>query len=400
MSSVIVSIGLNFWQTELVKAANRLGYNVIGVDRNASAPGVGHCTRYLEMSAHDADGIAGGLSALGISNSEIVAVMTIGSRGSITCASHLAKKLDVRGAVIDENAASRLVDRKAFREFMISVGLPCPAYTVIDKAVANIEFEGPWIVKSVLDSSGSEGLTLVRNRADLSHAVEHALSVGAKRGQRSPAIVEQYIEGRDIGIFGMFQDGQAEFTAIVDRVVKPLPHCLPKHYSAPAELPRELDANALAAFEVLYSNLLVDSGPIYAEMRLCSRTGQAYILEAEPSLPAYSARVIAEALDIDLEEIFVRAITGATIPEVQQQGAAACHFVYGAEGRFRGLQDAWQGEDPSGLLQVRQPGERLDATNCSSIAAVCFATAETPKAARLSAEIRARAISIEVDKAA
>jgi hypothetical protein len=396
MSRKIISIGLNFWQTELVKAAVDLGFEVIGVDQNSNAPGVATCTEFFEMSAHNADGIAVALKARGIPNDDIAAVMTIGSRGSITCASRLASHLQTRGAVIDEERAGLLVDRGAFRAFLENMGLPCPAFALVEDVDTPVDFDGPWIVKSALDSSGSEGLTVVEDRAALPDAIEHALAVGRKRGVASPAIVETYIKGCDVGVLGLFRGGELMFQGIVERVVTPMPHCLPLHYSAPAELSEALRSSALEAYDRLCENLDVADGPIYAEIRLCERTGKAFILEAEPTLPAYAARVVAEAYGINLEDAFVRVITGGDLPAIADPHAASCHFVYGESGRFHAMHDAGIGGT---VLQVRRPGDRINATDCSSIGAVCFARAATPRDARRHAAKRANYITISVDAA-
>lgn len=77
----------------------------------------------------------------------------------------------------------------------------------------NISF--PVLVKPV-DGSGSRGITICHNREELNDAYHKAID----SSKQKKALIEQYIEGREVTVFWLFVDGQYYLTAIGNRHVK------------------------------------------------------------------------------------------------------------------------------------------------------------------------------------
>ena len=77
----------------------------------------------------------------------------------------------------------------------------------------NISF--PVLVKPV-DGSGSRGITICHNREELNDAYQKAID----SSKQKKALIEQYIEGREVTVFWLFVDGQYYLTAIGNRHVK------------------------------------------------------------------------------------------------------------------------------------------------------------------------------------
>lgn len=73
----------------------------------------------------------------------------------------------------------------------------------------------PVMVKPV-DGSGSRGITICHNQEELKEAYQKA--IGSSKQKK--AIIEQYIEGREVTVFWLFVDGKYYLTAIGNRHVK------------------------------------------------------------------------------------------------------------------------------------------------------------------------------------
>jgi len=396
----IVNIGLGPWQTPLVEAAQAMGYRVIGVDINPDAPGAAGADSFLRMSAHEPGPIRDALTKLDLGGAVIRAVITIGSRGSLTCAGVLARDLDVRGRVVDLEALDTLVDREKFRSFLQRHGLAVPIYRVVTSSEMEIDIPLPLIAKSVLDTSGSEGLTVVRERSDLCDAIRHAQKI-PRHGMDGRVIVEQYIEGRDIGVFGFFSDGELYWQAFVDREVEPMPHCLPKHYSAPATL-SEIEISVLNDnFCRIAQAIAVADGPFYAEFRLVEDGPACYALEAEPTLPAYATRLLADAYAIDPYRHFVETVVeGQVAPIVAEPGAAACRFVYGqSPGRIGRIERPERLSNGSEIRVLQRVGASVDNASARSICAVAFAVAKNVDVANQRAGKLADQVEVEIEPA-
>lgn len=73
----------------------------------------------------------------------------------------------------------------------------------------------PVLVKPV-DGSGSRGITICHNREELDSAYQKAID----SSKQKKALIEQYIEGREVTVFWLFVDGKYYLTAIGNRHVK------------------------------------------------------------------------------------------------------------------------------------------------------------------------------------
>lgn len=73
----------------------------------------------------------------------------------------------------------------------------------------------PVLVKPV-DGSGSRGITICHDRKELNDAYQKAID----SSKQKKALIEQYIEGREVTVFWLFVDGRYYLTAIGNRHVK------------------------------------------------------------------------------------------------------------------------------------------------------------------------------------
>lgn len=371
---MILCIGLNYWQSRLVLAAKRRGHRVAGVDIDPNAHGCGECDIYLQASAHDPNGILAGMEKAGIRPDMIDAVLTLGTRGALTTVAQICERLGVPGAVLPMEGSGIVVDRARFRAFVQALDLPTPRHAIIHSVDAVAPFAGPWVVKASKDTSGSEGLTVVHQASDLPSAIRRALRAARRHGDRGAAIIEQYVPGKDIGIFAIFQSGTPVFSTIIDRTVTALPYCLPQRYAIPTNVSESAETAALRCFGTLAAALRIGSGPFYAEVRVEAETGRPFVIEAEPTLPAFISTVVSMAHRIDLEDLFLHVATKTTTIDLPgEHRAAVCRFLYGPAGTVASMScPATHRVDVIGSA-LRQAGDRLDPTTCASICAYAVA---------------------------
>lgn len=104
-----------------------------------------------------------------------------------------------------------LIAKDQYKALCRQFGVPTiPEYSIDDE---NIKY--PVLVKPV-DSSGSRGITICHNREELKAAVE----VGRKASKQGKALIERYMEGREVTVFWTFQDGNYYLSALANRHVK------------------------------------------------------------------------------------------------------------------------------------------------------------------------------------
>lgn len=135
-------------------------------------------------------------------------------------------------------ATSSLVEntmnKAVFKENCVRFGVPTmKRFEREDVERGNVEF--PIIVKPV-DGSGSRGITVCKRFEDVAPAIEHALRI-SKSGE---LIIESYVEGDEIGVNYILQDGRIAMTAMHDRhlqvegmslVKLPLAYVYPSKYT-------------------------------------------------------------------------------------------------------------------------------------------------------------------------
>ncbi|MEA5363489.1 ATP-grasp domain-containing protein [Amycolatopsis sp., V23-08] len=130
-------------------------------------------------------------------------------------------------------AVHRVRTKDACREALAAAGFPQPTVRLCaDEAAAEAflgEYAGPWIVKP-RDAMGSTGVSLVTKAAQLPAAI--ALLPDAK-----PFLVEQFVEGPEFSVEGVFLGGEPKILAVTAKEKVPPPFFVETGHVLPAPLP-------------------------------------------------------------------------------------------------------------------------------------------------------------------
>ena len=318
----ILCIGSGIWQMPSIAAMHRLGYGIIAVDLDPNAPGFKLADHVINLSAHDPAPVFQALTDMEFDLSSIILVFTTASRGCITTAAELAGKLGVTGPGIAPESTDILVDRDRFRNFLRENGLPSPHSQVVSDASQVNGLEYPLVVKSNVNTSGSAGINLVENSAGLPAAIAAA----QKAGKTDYAIVEDFLPGEDLGVFGVFHRGKPFFITAIQRRVHQQPHFLPAEYLAPAEMNNEI----YHTYTRLGECLKVTAGPFYVEFRISEKRKKCYPIECEPTVPAHIDYLVSNSAGIQTAELVILSLLNKIeeIPEISVDASAGCRFVY------------------------------------------------------------------------
>lgn len=176
---------------EVVIALQRLGVEVIAVDRYADAPGhqVAHRAHVIDMT----DGAA--LRALVEAERPHLIVPEIEAIATATLAE--IEQEGLARVVPTARATQLTMNREGIRRLAAEeLGLPTSPYAFADsrealEAAINAGIGYPCVVKPVMSSSG-KGQSVLRSAADLDHAWSHAMAGGRVAGTR--IIVEGFID--------------------------------------------------------------------------------------------------------------------------------------------------------------------------------------------------------------
>jgi hypothetical protein len=211
-------------------------------------------------------------------------------------------------------------------------------------------------------------------------------------------IIEAYITGRDVGVFGLFLKGELQFHDYVLRQVHDVPHCLPKRYQiqkAFSDTEKEL---LKTDFEALARALGVSTGPFYTEYRLTDDGERCFALECEPTLPAYAAKLISNSIGRDLNELFVDVVVSGRLPDLSADNRrySACRFIYS---ETTGVIEAIKvgGNLPLGceVYLHSKVGDQLDNTSARSVCAVAFGTGQDAEQVETAIDRTVAAVTVE-----
>ncbi len=184
----------------LIENLQGRGYYTILVDYLDSPPAADVADEHLKESTLDREKV---LQIAKENNADLVIATCVDQANVIAC--YVAEKLNLPHPYSYENA-SLIADKTSMKQKMIDVGIPTAKY-VIAESIDEIDLNTlsfPIVVKPS-DSNGSKGVRKVDNTEELTIYLNEALKIS----RNGKAIVEEFIEGDEVGIDCFITEGKA-----------------------------------------------------------------------------------------------------------------------------------------------------------------------------------------------
>lgn len=201
----IMILGAGTYQVPLIQTARRMGLYTIVVSIPGDYQGFALADKIYELDTRDKEGILEAARA-----EQIDGICTSGTDVAVSTIGYVCEKMGLSG--IPQEAAAILTDKALMKESFLKGGVSASTgmrvYSLAEAKAAAERIGYPVVVKRV-DSSGSRGITVVKQPERLEEAYHHA----AKRSTRDYVLVEGFIRGTEIGVDGFVQDGQLVFLA-------------------------------------------------------------------------------------------------------------------------------------------------------------------------------------------
>jgi biotin carboxylase len=262
----LLVVGCGFPQLSLVRAAQRRGLFVAGADMNPQAVAVRLCDAFHEVSTSDVDGLARALHA-----ARADAVTTTGSEVSLKATAALAERLGLP-FYADPETVRRCQEKDAMRSAYAAAGLAVPAFArceTLDQARAVAREQGFPLVVKPARGWGQRGVARVENDSELDRAFEAARAHSASVGLPL-AVVEAWIEGRELSVNGWVEDGELVSYCVTERITvpgkRPLGVMVAEVY--PSGLPPEDEARVVTEARRGARALGHLRGPCYSQVAL------------------------------------------------------------------------------------------------------------------------------------
>lgn len=263
-------IGAAYYQRPLYLKAKEMGLYVLGFAWKDGAVCAELADEYYDISVTEKEQI------LKICEEKhIDGVCTIASDVAAPTVAYVAEQMGLIGNSYE--CALRANNKYLMRKAFTKAGVPCPQYWCLTNLstlnITHYTSHLPLIVKPS-DRSGSLGVVKVEREEELIPAIKAAQEYSFKH----EAMVEQFIEGREISVEFISYNGVHYPLQITDKVTTEAPHFVELAHHQPADLTKaqyeeiyELTKRALTA-------LGVTNGASHSEYRI-TKDGKIYVME-------------------------------------------------------------------------------------------------------------------------
>lgn len=278
----LLILGAGVYQVPLIRTARRMGLYTIVTSIPGDYPGFRYADKAYHVNTIDREAV------LEIAKEErIDGICTSGTDVAITTISYVCSRMGLSG--VPEHAALCATNKAKMKKAFRDGGVRAARFTVVrspEETLAAAEKTGfPVMVKRV-DSSGSRGITLVKEKSGIAEAFAEAL----RASRADYALVEDVLHGVEIGVDGVVHGGKLVFLAPhekfvyrSDRITIPVGHGFP--YRGLETVQREIRAqmeravNALGLDECSVNADVFVDGEQVSLIEIGARTGATCIPE-------------------------------------------------------------------------------------------------------------------------
>ena len=251
-------IGASYLQLPLVEKAKELGVKSICFAWEKGAVCKDVCDQFYPVSTVDKETILKICREIGIDG-----ITTIASDVAVLTVNYVAEKMGLIGNPdrYSETATNKYLMRQCFMDHDV----PSPKFCLTDGTIPEIAktFRNPVIVKPT-DRSGSRGVEKVDNANDLQAAIERA----CKESFQKKAVIEEFVEGREISVESISYKGKHFVLQITDKVTTGAPFFVELEHHQPSSLPDEIkDRVKVIVFNALDA-LHIQYGASHAELKI------------------------------------------------------------------------------------------------------------------------------------
>jgi len=371
MSKRLLIIGAGLEQVPAYQLAKEKGLSVVGTDMNPDAPAFEFADDRLIASTRDVDETLAVVQAYAEKH-PIDGVMTIANDVPYTVAA-VAEILGLPHA--NKEAVRKLTNKiqmkAAFQENCVAT----PEFATI-RSLGELEeiierFDFPVILKPS-DGRGSNGVLYVEKDTDLSWAFAHSM---ASCGNEL-LVLEDFIEGPQLSVEGMFVDGCYHCVAFADRNYSNLPKTKPFIVEDGGTIPSRFDDSLLgdirAVIEAGARALGLTWGPVKADI-VIDENGAPQIIELAGRLSGnyLATHHIPFSYGVDLVGAIIDLSLGLKIDvnylKPKYKKYLGVRYFFPKEGKITAIQGiSVLGDDPAtyNLAVYAKAGDRQPAINC------------------------------------
>ena len=267
-------IGASYLQQPLVEKAKEMGLEIHCFAWEDGAVCKDIADHFYPISIIEKEEILSICQKVGING-----ICTIASDVAAPTVAYVAEKMGLVGNSYE--SAVRANNKYLMRESFSKAYVPCPKYMVATPHTLNTpsvldglrEFQYPIIIKPS-DRSGSLGVSKICTPAEYYPAIDQAMKVSF----RHEAMIEEFIDGREISVEFISYQGHHYPLQITDKVTTGAPHFVELEHHQPSSLSKEMYETIYSITEKALNALGITNGASHSEYKITPK-GRIAIME-------------------------------------------------------------------------------------------------------------------------
>ena len=333
-------IGASYLQQPLVEKAKEMGLEVHCFAWEDGAVCKGIADHFYPISIIEKEEILSICQQVGING-----ICTIASDVAAPTVAYVAEKMGLVGNSYE--SAVRANNKYLMRESFSKAEVPCPKYMVATPDTLKTpsvldglrEFQYPIIIKPS-DRSGSLGVSKICTPAEYYPAINQAMKVSF----RHEAMIEEFIEGREISVEFISYQGHHYPLQITDKVTTGAPHFVELEHHQPSSLSKEMYETIYSITEKALNALGIINGASHSEYKI-TPSGRIAIMEI-------GARMGGDFIGSDLVRLstgydFVKGVVEVALGDFKEPNKtismhSGAYFLCKETERIKPILESWQ----------------------------------------------------------
>jgi len=268
MKKKLAVIGASYLQLPLVKKAMEMGIEVHCFSWEEGAVCNAYADYFYPISIVEKEAILTICQQV-----HIDAVITIASDVAVPTVNYVAGKM---GLISNDDAYSRMTTNKyQMRRCFTEHAVPSPRYWLSEGVIpSEIEASNyPLIVKPT-DRSGSLGVEKIHSEEALQSAIDRACAASFQH----QAIIEAYVEGREISVETISFEGNHHLLQFTDKVTTGEPFFVELEHHQPSTIPADITKKVQTIVLKALDALHITYGASHSELMI-TQDGTIYVIE-------------------------------------------------------------------------------------------------------------------------
>lgn len=266
----VLIFGVGPLQSSIIGRAKKMGLYTIGIDPAQDAICKDEVDVFEVVGGQDFDG------TMAVARKyQIDAIVTAATDKPLVMMARVAKELQLPFFSVE--TAQWSTDKFQMKQRFMEGGIPCAKGRLVYSSDEVEDFEYPVIVKP-RDNSGSRGVKLCRNKAELKAAITEALPYS----HLDTVLVEEFIEGQEYSIESLHYDSKSEVIQFTEKKTTEFPYNVELGHIQPANISEENKLKIREIISTIGIALNFNDCPSHTELKINGRG--IYVIETSPRL--------------------------------------------------------------------------------------------------------------------